>query len=274
MVSEMEIEIDSDTNSLTDETYRNITNLILNLPPWLDNGRLTLVIFYSNRLKMVNLDNMCKVIAREKPKLRFKSFELIGPEEAEDKKQHSHYSYALNYLIQHSEKISLANTYIDLRKHKAANLDCQLKRLSLYQSSFFPAKRNEGELSPLALTCYDETSTCISPLRFEELTQPEELKTLGITSDHIERILRGHGKKLHKLKLLRVDSEPITGLHSLQQLLPHGQMLEELTLNLMKQNTQLTKILDMNYTKFSRTTHISLVYKLYIDVKLEKQVSP
>lgn len=145
----------------------------------------------------------------------------------------------------------------------------------LYQSTFFPAKRNEGELSPLALTCYNETSTCISPGRFEDLTQPEELKTLGITSDHIERILQGHGKKLHKLKLLRVDSEPITGLHSLQQLLPAGQMLEELTLNLMKQNTQLTKILNMNYTKFSRTTHISLVYKLYIDVQLQKkQVSP
>ena len=31
----------------------------------------------------------------------------------------------------------------------------------------------------------------------------------------------------------------------------------------------------MNYTKFSQTTRISLVYKLYIDVKLQKkQVSP
>lgn len=273
MVSEIEIEVDSDANSLSDDMYRNMTNFILGLPAWMDEGQLTLVIFYTNRLKMVNLDKVCRVIAKEKPKLRFKSFELIGPEEGEDK-QHSHYSYALNYLIQRSEKISLSNTYIDLRKYKVVNSDCQLKRLSLYQSTFYPAKRNEGELSPLQLTCYNEVSTCISPCRFEDLTQPEELKTLGITSDHIERILQGHGHKLHKLQLLRVDSEPITGLHSLQSLLPRGQMLEELTLNLMKQNTQLTKILNMNYTKFSRTTHIRLVYKLYIDVKLQKQVSP
>ena len=131
MVSELEIEIDSDANSLRKDTYHNIRNLILNLPPWLDDGRLTLVIFYSNRLKMINLDEMCRVFAKEKPNLRFKSFELIGPEEAEDK-QHPHYSYALNYLIQHSEKISLSNTYIDLQNHKTADLDCPLKRLVLY----------------------------------------------------------------------------------------------------------------------------------------------
>ena len=47
-------------------------------------------------------------------------------------------------------------------------------------------------------------------------------------------------------------------------------MLVDLTLNLMKQNTQLTKILNMNYTKFSQTTRIRLIYKLYIDVKLQK----
>ena len=91
MVSELEIEIDSDANSLGKDTYQNITNLILNLPPWLDDGRLTLVIFYSNRLNMINLDEMCRVFAKIRPKLRFKSFELIGPEEAEDK-QHPHYS--------------------------------------------------------------------------------------------------------------------------------------------------------------------------------------
>ena len=51
-------------------------------------------------------------------------------------------------------------------------------------------------------------------------------------------------------------------------------MLLDLTLNLMKQNTQLTKILNMNYTKFSQTTRIRLIYKLYIDVKLKKEVSP
>ena len=48
-------------------------------------------------------------------------------------------------------------------------------------------------------------------------------------------------------------------------------MLVELNLNLMWQNTQLTKILNMNYTKFSQTTRIKLVYKLYIDVELKKE---
>ena len=98
MVSEIEIEIDSDANSLTDDMYRNVTRFILNLPIWLDDGKLTLVIFYTNRLKMVNLDKVCRVIAKERPKLRFKSFELIGPEQSEVR-QYSHYSYALNYLI-------------------------------------------------------------------------------------------------------------------------------------------------------------------------------
>ena len=49
-------------------------------------------------------------------------------------------------------------------------------------------------------------------------------------------------------------------------------MLVELNLNLMWQNTQLTKILNMNYTKFSQTTRIRLVYKLYIDVELKKEI--
>ena len=48
-------------------------------------------------------------------------------------------------------------------------------------------------------------------------------------------------------------------------------MLVDLTLNLMWQNTQLTKILNMNYTKFSKTTRIRLVYKLYVDVRLKKE---
>ena len=214
MVSEIEIEIDSDANSLTESMYQKVTQFLLHLPTWLDEGKLTLVIFYTNRRKMVNLDKVCRVIAKERPKLRFKSFELIGPEQTEEE-QFSHYSFALNYLIQRSEKISLSNTYIDLRKYRIVNDECRLKRLSLYKSTFYPAKRNEGQLSPLMLTCYNEVSTCISPDRFEDLTQPEELKTLGITSDHINRILLDHGHKLHKLKLLRVDSEPIPGLHSL-----------------------------------------------------------
>ena len=48
-------------------------------------------------------------------------------------------------------------------------------------------------------------------------------------------------------------------------------MLEELNLNLMWQNTQLTKILNMNYTKFSKITRIRLIYKLYIDVRLRQE---
>lgn len=50
-------------------------------------------------------------------------------------------------------------------------------------------------------------------------------------------------------------------------------MLVDLNLNMMWSNTQLTKILNMNYTKFSQTTRIRLIYKLYIDVKLKKEVS-
>lgn len=108
--------------------------------------------------------------------------------------------------------IKLRYTYIDLRKYRVVNEDCRLQRLSLFKSSFYPAKRSDGELSPIQLTGFEEIATCDSPERFEDLTQPENLNTLGITSDHISKILLDHGHKLHKLELLRVDSEPITGL--------------------------------------------------------------
>ena len=127
MVSEIEIEIDSDANSLSDDMNKKITDYILDLPSYLDDGKLTLVIFYTNRLKMVNLDKLCRVISKEKPKLRFKAFELIGPER-EEEQHYTHHSFALNYLINRSEKISLSNTYIDLRKYRVQNQnqDCLL----------------------------------------------------------------------------------------------------------------------------------------------------
>lgn len=75
--------------------------------------------------------------------------------------------------------------------------------------------RSEGGLSPIKLTSYKEVATCSSPDKFEDLTQPEDLKSLGITSDHVKKILLNHGQKLKKLKLLRVDSEPIPGLQPL-----------------------------------------------------------
>lgn len=122
---------------------------------------------------MVNLDKLCRVIAKERPNLKFKSFELIGPEYGEER-EYSHYSFGLNYLIQRSKKIKLQYTYIDLRKYRVINEeDCKLQRLSLFKSSFYPAKRPEGELSPIQLTCYKEIATCNTPERFEDLTQPE-----------------------------------------------------------------------------------------------------
>jgi len=91
-------------------------------------------------------------------------------------------------------------------------MDCKLKRLSLFKSSFYPAKRSVGELSPIKLIGFKEIAKCNSPAKFEDLTQPEQLNTLGITSDHINKILSDHGHKLSCLKTLRVDSEPVVGL--------------------------------------------------------------
>ena len=198
LVSDIEIELESDFNTLTNEMHGLVIDFIINLPSWFDEGKLTLVVFYTNRLKMVNLDKICRMIAKYRPKLIFKSFELIGPEQGEQK-QISHYSYGLNFLIQRSKKIKLQYTYIDLRKYRVVNEDCRLQRLSLFKSSFYPAKRSDGALSPIKLTGYKEIATCNSPVKFDDLTQPEELNKLGITSDHINKILLDHGHKLHKL---------------------------------------------------------------------------
>ena len=85
LVSEIEIELDSNLNSLTNEMYRLITDFIITLPSWFDQGRLSLVVYYTNRLKMINLDKVCRVIAKKRPNLVFNSFELIGPETGEQK---------------------------------------------------------------------------------------------------------------------------------------------------------------------------------------------
>ena len=98
LVSDIEIELESNKNSLTNEMHAQITDFILSLPNWFDEGRLSLVVYYQNRLKMINLDKICRMIAKHRPKLIFKSFELIGPSEGEQK-QLSHYSYGLNFLI-------------------------------------------------------------------------------------------------------------------------------------------------------------------------------
>ena len=98
LVSDIEIELESDKNSLTNGMHAQITDFILSLPNWFDEGRLSLVVFYQNRLKMINIDKICRMIAKHRPKLIFKSFELIGPSEGE-LNQLSHYSYGLNFLI-------------------------------------------------------------------------------------------------------------------------------------------------------------------------------
>ena len=64
LVSEIELEIESDYNTLTPEMHNEITEFILRLPSSFDDGRLTLVVFYTNRLKMVNLDKICRIIAK------------------------------------------------------------------------------------------------------------------------------------------------------------------------------------------------------------------
>jgi len=60
VVSDIEIEIESDHNSLTPQMHLMVTDFIINLPPWFDDGKITLVVFYTNRLKMVNLDKICR----------------------------------------------------------------------------------------------------------------------------------------------------------------------------------------------------------------------
>ena len=71
LVSDIEIELDSDKNSLTNKMHAQITDYILSLPHWFDEGRLSLVVYYTNRLQMINLDKICRMIAKHRPNLIF-----------------------------------------------------------------------------------------------------------------------------------------------------------------------------------------------------------
>ena len=169
LISELEIEIKSDTNDLSKELHAKLTDQIVRLPSSFDNAKLTLRVYYIDRRKMLDLDKVCIILSKSRPNLVFKSFELFGPEEGEPAKFEAN-STGLNYFIQKSKKIKLKFTYVDLRKFRVINEECLLKRLSLFKSSFHPAKRTEGEISPISLTSYSEIATCSSPERFEDLT--------------------------------------------------------------------------------------------------------
>ena len=69
-----DIRITIQESNFNQNVHENVIDMIIGLPSEFDNKKLSLIVEYENRIKMLNLDKVCRAVAKQKPNLIFKEF--------------------------------------------------------------------------------------------------------------------------------------------------------------------------------------------------------
>ena len=102
------------SNTRNQQLHKQLANLILSLPHYFDDAKISLEIVESTAACLLSYDKFCEILSRERPNLVFKAWGLYGTKNKQFKSQHLKHESGFSYLLQNSKSVHLYDIYFDL----------------------------------------------------------------------------------------------------------------------------------------------------------------